>query len=68
MSEEEARAVDVHVERMRDRVRHLIALRFLERYVASINWDALNDYYGFHGRSTCNDSCLSVTHTPSHTI
>jgi hypothetical protein len=46
--------------------RQLAAIRARE-YRATINLDALNDYYGFHGRCLC-ESSGSATHTPPPTI
>jgi hypothetical protein len=42
------------LERKRDWVRGMFARKHLREYMAAINLDALNDYYGFHaGRCPC---------------
>jgi hypothetical protein len=53
---------EARAERLRDRVRQIMADKRSREARAAIDLDALNDYYGFHGRCTC-DSSGSATHT-----
>ncbi len=55
-----------HIEWMRDRVRKMLGLRVLDRHMLALNYDALNEFYGFHG-GPCPATSLSVTPTSPRT-
>ena len=63
---EARKAQDVKFERIRDRVQKLLRMSMLTKHMLNVDYDALNEYYGFHG-GPCPATSSSVIPTSPRT-